>query len=226
MEIMEIDALSFATRIAVVAAAETCGLLTHGEPKPMPLWYTAATGLKPKQIAADMNALAEFCCSSKVDNPETLWRHMVAQRRVQPAPNTGPEFASQPFAVRQAYGVFALACLSQNKAITGVQASIEVEEAAAKAVTARPPLAIKDSIFEEEEPIDALENELISGQPTNSASQKSATKTDTRQRVPNAKPKGKKPARPKPMSIGAESPVNVTGKPAKTKKAANRPKTK
>ncbi|RUW39145.1 hypothetical protein EN739_24400 [Mesorhizobium sp. M2A.F.Ca.ET.017.03.2.1] len=214
MDILEINAVSFAGRVAHVAAAELAGLLQFGEVKPVPTWFThdeLEQGINLTSQVEDMTAyVAKRGCGG-----ETLYLHR----------NVGDWNAEDP-AIKMAFDLFA------STAGSVVARIVEAQNAAEKALelATRPaPAAIdvEDTIFEKEESLGTQRPEAVAAQKgiadydkAQEADRKAkaeakrladAAKRATRSTGSGAKP----PAKPAPMSIGetpAAPPVNRGGR--------------
>lgn len=145
LNILDIDAVSFAARVAQVAAAEICGLLTAGEPIAVPDWYkTEDSERDQEKIAADIEAMAAYVVT-RGSFGEQLWRWNTSQKRTPKEPDwTGVELAD-----RIAYDLFCTTMRQVHRAIVEAQAKAQrTAEEAARAPA--PGLKREDSIFEEE----------------------------------------------------------------------------
>ncbi|TGS86715.1 hypothetical protein EN817_17590 [Mesorhizobium sp. M3A.F.Ca.ET.174.01.1.1] len=215
MDILEINAVSFAGRVAHVAAAELAGLLKFGEVKPLPTWFThdeLEQGIDVTPEIEDMTAyVAKRSCGG-----ETLYLHR----------NVGDWNAEDP-AIKMAFDLFA------STAGSIVARIVEAQNSAEKALelATRPaPAAIdvEDTIYEKEESLHAQRPEAVAAQ-EQIASYDQAQKAERKakreakrlaeaaKRATRSSGSGaaKPPAKPAPMSIGeapATPPVNRGGR--------------
>lgn len=81
MDILDIDAISFAARTAQVAAAELYGLLAHGAARPIVNWYDGSgVELSDAKIEDDVGAMAAYVAKRKCTG-ETLYIWNFQNRR-------------------------------------------------------------------------------------------------------------------------------------------------
>ena len=153
MDITSIHAISFATRIGQVAAAEISAWLNFPEEDfvlPHEIWFDPdrpspeddAGGAD--EIAARSNivdALGEYVCSRQVEGGERLFRHAVGQRLIAP-PDSWPDL---PFARRQPWETFASTCRQAFNDLRAAQlAVLEARRTVAMPLTT---MKLEDSIF-------------------------------------------------------------------------------
>lgn len=164
MDITTIDAPSFATRVAQVAAAELYGLLTVEpdqvwSPAQMQNWYNRHRAPPDLwQFAADVEAMGQYVTKYQVETGERLYR-WAGPRGIARLGN----WPDEPLAVRQAYDAFVDTCRVTYLGLAGVQRAFEE---ARRAAGVRPPpgLKLEDSIFEPDEPLGKLRPEALEAQ--------------------------------------------------------------
>lgn len=217
MDIIEIHAPSFAARVAQVAAAELCGLLSFGEPVPVIHWYDPAGGTRsPEQAAADIERLADYVCTRDVLLGEQLYRWAIGAGIIA-APPDG--WAALPLPTSSAFVQFVATCRGVYRHLDTLQQSafgrLERE-------TAPPPPALRreDSIFEEVESLGTLRPEAVAAMPMIAGydkAQREALELEREQKraAREQEKAAKAAARPAPLSVGeapARPPVNRGGR--------------
>jgi hypothetical protein len=235
MDILEIDAVSFAARTAQVAAAELYGLLAHGVTTGIVNWYDGSgTELGDEKIEDDVAAMAAYTAKRKCAG-ETLFIWNFQNGRA--AGDTGRQiFAEQSFARRLAYDLFASTMVNVAWKILDAQQAREavLRQAQDEAARAAQKVKLEDTIFEPEEGLGTLRPEA-----QEAASQVAAydhAQADERRRkraeqkdreeqenaaAAAAAAKGRQRARPAPMSAGEAppaAPVNRGGRGNKKSK--------
>ncbi|TPM06774.1 MULTISPECIES: hypothetical protein [unclassified Mesorhizobium] len=216
MDILEIDAVSFAGRVAHVAAAELAGLLVFGEVRPLPTWFAAGTDLaEGYDVTTDIEAMAVYV-SRRLCIGETLYRSRSAT-----------DWEDVDPAIKMAFDLFASTTAS---VVSKLLASQEQAEKDLELAT-RPPapaIAVEDTIYETEESLHTLRPEAVQAQKqiahydqAQKADRKAkreakaladAAKRATRSSTSATKHVGDKPA---PMSVGEAppaAPVNRGGR--------------
>lgn len=153
MDITSIHAISFATRIGQVAAAEISAWLNFPDEDfvlPHEIWFDPdrpspeddAGGAD--EVAARshiVDALGDYVCSRQVEGGERLFRHAVGQQLVTPAAG----WSELPFARRQPWETFASTC---RQAFNDLRvAQLAVLEARRTVVMPVTEMKLEDSIF-------------------------------------------------------------------------------
>lgn len=168
MNIIEIHAASFATRIGHVAAAEIAGLLLGNPELPaesLDNWFdpTRPNPMEPETYAAEENAraeildkLGEYVCKHQVEAGERLYRFATGQRVVVAI----GEWAFLSFEQRQPWETFTSTCRQAFNDLKAAQLAI-IDARRAAAVQAPAGLKREDSIFEEVEDTFALRPEAV-----------------------------------------------------------------
>lgn len=161
-DIGEVDAVSFAARVAQTAAAEFCGLMAYGEPVPIVPWYDPArTPRELERVTADVMALAGYVTGRDVDQGERLWRWAIEKRIVAGSPDG---FGLLPFAVAGAYVLFVENCRRTVRHIE-LEQKRAADRKAAAARTEPPKLKLEDTIYEPVEPMSAMRPEAVAAIP-------------------------------------------------------------
>lgn len=178
MNLIEIHAASFATRIGQVAAAEIAGLLSTREEEtwtasefqtwfdpslapPAPIHLADGSvehydGAFLEQCAETLDKLGEYVCKNQVEQGERLYRYATGQHVV-----TGiGEWAALSFEQRQPWETFTATCRQAFNDLKAAQLAILD---ARRAAAAQAPAGLKreDSIFEEVEDTFALRPEAV-----------------------------------------------------------------
>ncbi|NUR12343.1 MAG: hypothetical protein HOQ20_10950 [Bradyrhizobium sp.] len=151
MDILEIDAVSFAGRVAHVAAAELAGLMKFGEVRPFPTWFALGEIAEDHDVTADIEAMANYV-SRRLCIGETLYRSR----------NAGDWEGEDP-AIKMAYDLFASTAASVVSKLLSAQAHAEK----ALELATRPPAAaidVEDTIFEKEESLGTMRPEAVASQ--------------------------------------------------------------
>ncbi|MBZ9856746.1 hypothetical protein LB566_23420 [Mesorhizobium sp. CA13] len=151
MDILEIDAVSFAGRVAHVAAAELAGLLKFGEVRPFPTWFAVGDIAEDHDVTADIEAMAAYV-SRRLCIGETLYRSRNAA-----------DWGGEDPAIKMAYDLFASTAASVVSKLLTAQAQAEK----ALELETRPPaaaIALEDTIFETEESLHTLRPEAVQAQ--------------------------------------------------------------
>ncbi|CAN7375385.1 hypothetical protein LJR231_002254 [Phyllobacterium sp. LjRoot231] len=159
MDILEIDAASFAGRVAHVAASELHGLVSWGKTGGIINWYDrGGSELPPEQINLDIDAAADYV-TTKHCSGEQLWHKMLLEKRASPTKPHQIAFTDLPFSVQLAYNIFAQVCDMAHARIQTEQNRAENE----LELATRPdvPLKLEDSIFEPEEHMGTLRPEAV-----------------------------------------------------------------
>ena len=161
MAVLDLDATSFATAVAQVAAARWAALIAHrGAVELAPQWFQPAGDIPVEELAMleqKVQALGDYVCRRTVTNPEQLALHAAISGISDPGP-----WEQMGFAERQGWAMFAGVCLTAFAAVTGEQ---QAAQARLEAETAAPPPGLKreDSIFEDEEGLGALDKDRLGG---------------------------------------------------------------
>jgi hypothetical protein len=159
MNILDIDAASFAGRVAHVAASELHGLVSRGRPGGIINWYDrGGSELPPEQINLDIDAAADYV-TTKHCSGEQLWHKMLLERRAAPNRKDQTAFADLPFSVQLAYNIFAQVCDLAHSRIQAEQNRAENDLDLATQPEVR--LKLEDSIFEPEEDMGTLRPEAV-----------------------------------------------------------------
>lgn len=133
MDILEIDAVNFAGRVAHVAAAELCGLLATGEILPDPLWFSPGVPVDEPALSQAIDDMAAYV-HRHLCTGETLYREF-----------RGPDWGGQSSLTRMCYDLFASTVASVSTKLLAVQKNAERQAAAPPPP---PPVQIEDTIFE------------------------------------------------------------------------------
>lgn len=233
MEILDINAVNFAGRVAHVAAAELYGLLVHGEIRPIANWFDARVELDDQALTDRVDAMAVYV-AKRAPAGETLFR---ASR--------GADWTGQDEAVRLAYDLFASTVADVAGQLAKAQAAAEhALELATRPAAA--PVKLEDTIFEPEESLGTLRPEAVAAA-AQIAEHDKAVKAEARARrkardaaaraekakAAHAAAQAKLQAAPTPLSVGEAPPappVNRGGrgrkKSAGDRKAAPAPSEK
>lgn len=142
MNILEIDCVSFATRVAHVAAGELYALLAYdGKAERIDNWFdVAGNELTPEEMEAVVSDLGAYVSARGVVEGERLWNHLAGLSQT----DTG--WRDLRLAQRQAFGLFVTVCRRTHLNLIALQEAAETADAAA---AQRPaPLKLEDSIFE------------------------------------------------------------------------------
>jgi len=168
MNLLEIHAVSFATRIGQVAAAEISGCLAPDYadfPTPNETWFDPTRGMPDDEGAAVdevagrlevLDKLGEYVCKNQVEAGERLYRYATGQHVVMPI----GDWAALSFEQRQPWETFTSCCRQAFNDLKAAQLAIlDVRRAAA----AQAPAGLKreDSIFEEVEDTFTLRPEAV-----------------------------------------------------------------
>lgn len=161
MDILKIDPVSYATRVAHMAAGEMYGLLSDKTEAPaLEAWYRpGAPTLETHEIASQVLAMGGYVAAQTVTQGERLYRWAVMRGFIPP----GIDWSALQLADRLAFEVFvdtarnAFGGLAiEQKAVTDAQAAAGIAPAVLKR---------EDSIFDEQEPIGTLRPEAVAAGP-------------------------------------------------------------
>lgn len=161
MDITKIDPVSYATRVAHLAAGEMFGLLAEAqEPAQLEAWYRAGNAgtLATAEIGDQVLHMGLYVASNQVEQGERLWRWAVSKGYV-PA----GDWPVLGLASRQAFECFVDTARHCYLGLATAQKA--VDDARQAAGTAPAPLALEDSIFEREEPLGTLRPEAVAAGP-------------------------------------------------------------
>lgn len=222
MDILEIDAVNFAGRVAHVAAAELYGLLLHGEVKPEPCWFMV-DDIEAEEIDQKIDAMAAYVAKRRCAGEQLFRAHT----------RSCPWEEENPWR-HAAFDLF-------SSTVTIVAAQLLKRQAQAERaldLATRPtpaPVKLEDTIFEPEEGLGKLRPEAVDAQAQIAtydqaqAAAKAEPEAGARETPPDQMPAETAPAverraKPKqksgqtiaePMSVGeapATPPVNRGGR--------------
>lgn len=152
MDILDIDALSFAGRTAHVASAEIYGMLEHGEVRPIVDWFSpSGSELEPELVEGSIAAMAGYVLHRRCSG-ETLFHF------AQP----GQDWPGQSYARRTAYDLFAATIASVGSKLLDEQR--KAEEALELATRPTSTVLLEDTIFEPEEGLGTQRPEAVAAQ--------------------------------------------------------------
>lgn len=151
MDILEIDAVNFAGRVAHVAAAELFGLLEHGEVRPVDGWLVAGEAVDPDTLSATIDKMAGYV-AQRAPVGETLYRAF--------RPLGGAPWDVQTLAVQSAFELFAVTSARVSSRLLQLQAEEEQRLAASRMAQGRP-VDVEDTIFEQEESLHTMRPEAL-----------------------------------------------------------------
>lgn len=212
MDILAIDAASFAARTAHVAASELYGLLLDANGAAIDHWYDDRAEKKSgEEIAEDVAAMADYVMR-RMCSGETLF----LRNQVEGSAAVGA-FLDQPFERQQAYSLFATVMTSVGSTLLAEQVRAEHDlDLATRPDPAK--IALEDTIFEPVEGLGTMRPEAVAAQQL-IADHDQAVKVERRAKRKAAEaqrksakagdaPKTDKgnPASPAPMSVG-EAPL-------------------
>lgn len=229
MNITNIDATSYATRVAQQATAELFGLLSSATDalEPVQRWFDPdfATLIPDRDRSDDdvetalvIEALGEYACARSVAG-ETLYRWAIGQEFV-----ARGEWTTLAFATQLAFTLFCQTAENTVKHLTDEQQRL----AAAKArPTAPAPLKLEDSIFEEHDKLSELRPEAVQqvyhqrlvARTEQDAKEKAKEETKAASAAKKAEKAAEGPVDAKgaaPLSVGeapATIPINRGGRP-------------
>jgi hypothetical protein len=153
MDILDIDAASFAGRVAHVAAAELYGLLRYGEGRPVANWFDlSGVELTDERIDADVETMTAYVVKRQCVG-ETLYRFMQA----------GGDWPAELAERRMAFELFTSTVISVGGRLVAAQKTAE----AALELATRPAakaVDIEDTIFEKEESLHTVRPEAMASQ--------------------------------------------------------------
>lgn len=149
MDIIEIDAVNFAGRVAHVAAAELAGLLAHGEVAPIAAWFAGGVSFEADaDMSAEVDGMAAYVVQRQAGG-EQLYRFRGAGAW----PDEAPE-------IRAAFDLFSSTVRTVAAQITERQRAAE----RALDLATRPapaPVKLEDTIFETEDSLGKLRPEAV-----------------------------------------------------------------
>lgn len=217
MNILEIDIVSFSTRIAYTAAVELEGLMTAEDVSDVRRSHIAflAVPAKTNGVERTVIEMGRYVCERDCETAERLVNHM---REWSPEETHAPAWSDLEEDRRTVIGLFVDVCRQTHQRLKALQDAAEA--AAAQAEKTAEPLKREDSIFEQEgsmgelDParVEALEAAGKRDQAKQADEQKPATKKKaggkrkSGPRTPKAMSAGKRKSAvktPKPMSVGA-----------------------
>lgn len=154
MDITQIHAGSYATRIAQVAAAELASWLHEHPDLTLDTWFDPARSTpEDDSLSAELAArdliveqMGEYVCARRIEVGETLYRHAVDKRLVADQGH----FMALPFERRQPWETFVSTCRSVYGDL--LTAQLAVADARRQAVAEKPAgLKKEDSIFADDD---------------------------------------------------------------------------
>jgi hypothetical protein len=155
VDILEIDAVSYATAVAHVAAdrfyiALANNVLSQDAPL---LWFNGGFAVPDEQAEAALQALGSYCCAyHHTPGAEQLYRkaHELGLHALDPN-----GFHEQPLWLRVSYRVFAVATVAVFAEISDAQAHARDEEQLRRMASERAaPVPVEDTVMEQEAALD------------------------------------------------------------------------
>jgi hypothetical protein len=162
MDLINIHAGSYATRIGQTAAAEVAGLLAIEDAETVwsaddfQNWFDRTRAADDAGLADILDALGEYVCINQVDAGERLYRYATGERLVAPI----GAWDTLGFAQQQPWETFTGTCRQAFNGLKAAQLAI-VDARKAAALAAPSGLKLEDSIFEETEDLFALRPEAV-----------------------------------------------------------------